>query len=67
MSLRCGGVGGRWDLGSHLMAPALLHQAVQEPRPLIPAEGFALGDFRDALQVQITVWEEGRGDHIQMG
>lgn len=49
------------------MAPALLHQAVQEPRPLIPAEGFALGDFRDALQVQITVWEEGRGDHIQMG
>ena len=49
------------------MAPALLPQAVQEPLTLIPAEGFVLGDLRDAVQVQIAVWEEGRGDRIQMG
>ena len=39
VKLRCGGAGGRWDLGSHLMAPSLLLQAVQEPRTLTPAEG----------------------------
>lgn len=49
------------------MAPPLWLQAAQEPPALFPAEGFALGDLRDAVQGQIAVWEEGRRDCIQMG